>query len=72
MIRVWLHLPQDGGGQGYCGNPDVDRHWGIGIFTATIASFFMIQDEHSELEDLRIRLNEIDQKLDRLLNQRGD
>jgi voltage-gated potassium channel len=39
----------------------------IGMFTATIASFFMIEEEQGELDDVRERLEQIEAKLDRLL-----
>ena len=42
----------------------------IGLFTATIASFFMVEEEEEGLADMRSRLDEIDAKLDRLLADR--
>jgi voltage-gated potassium channel len=42
----------------------------IGVFTATIASFFMIEEEEEGLADMRARLDQIDAKLDRLLSER--
>jgi voltage-gated potassium channel len=42
----------------------------IGVFTATIASFFMIEEEEEGLADMRTRLDQIDAKLDRLLADR--
>ena len=38
----------------------------IGVFTATIASLFMIEDDESEFNGLHRRLDAIDAKLDRL------
>jgi len=42
----------------------------IGVFTATIASFFMIEEEEEGLADMRARLDQIDAKLERLLSDR--
>jgi tetrahydromethanopterin S-methyltransferase subunit G len=39
----------------------------IGVFTATIASLFMIEDEEDEFNGLHQRLDRLEQKLDRLL-----
>ena len=44
----------------------------IGVFTATIASFFMIEEEEEGLADMRARLDQIDAKLDRLLAEKTD
>ena len=45
----------------------------IGIFTATIASLFMIEDEEDEFKGIHKRLDEIEVKLDRLVvNARND
>ncbi len=41
----------------------------IGIFTATIASLFFEQEEHSEIADLAARLQIIERKLDALLEK---
>ena len=42
----------------------------IGVFTATIASFFMIEEKEEGLSDVRERLDQIDAKLERLLADR--
>jgi voltage-gated potassium channel len=42
----------------------------IGVFTATIASFFMIEEDEEALGDIRQRLDQVDAKLDRLLSER--
>jgi voltage-gated potassium channel len=42
----------------------------IGVFTATIASFFMAEGEEEGLADIRARLDEIDAKLERLVSDR--
>jgi voltage-gated potassium channel len=42
----------------------------IGVFTATIASFFMIEEEQEGLVEMRARLDQIDAKLERLLADR--
>jgi len=42
----------------------------IGVFTATIASFFMIEEEEEALAAMRARLDQIDAKLERLLADR--
>jgi voltage-gated potassium channel len=39
----------------------------IGAFTATVASFFVSQDEGSELRALEARLDRLESKIDRLL-----
>jgi voltage-gated potassium channel len=41
----------------------------IGIFTATIASLFFEQEEHSEISDLAARLDVIEKKLDAVLER---
>jgi len=41
----------------------------VGVFTATLASFFFEQDKTTELARLEGRLREIESKLDRLLGQ---
>jgi voltage-gated potassium channel len=41
----------------------------IGVFTATVASLFMIHDEGHEFHDVQRRLDAIEGKLDRLLGQ---
>ena len=43
----------------------------VGIFTATLASLFRIQDEEDEFNGLHSRLNELETKLDRLLTDRN-
>jgi voltage-gated potassium channel len=43
----------------------------IGVFTATVANFFMIEDEHDDQGDLERRLDAIEAKLDQLLMSRG-
>jgi voltage-gated potassium channel len=40
----------------------------IGAFTATVASFFVAQDEGSELRALEARLDRLETKIDRLLD----
>jgi voltage-gated potassium channel len=42
----------------------------IGVFTATIASLFMIEDEEDEFSGLHKRLDTIETKLDRLVSER--
>jgi voltage-gated potassium channel len=42
----------------------------IGVFTATVASFFFEQDQESEVAELRERLDEVNRKLDELLRRR--
>jgi voltage-gated potassium channel len=42
----------------------------IGIFTATIASFFLMEEENDGLQDVKHRLATIENKLDRLLADR--
>ena len=42
----------------------------IGVFTATIASFFMIEEEEEGFAQIRARLDEVDAKLERLLSER--
>ena len=42
----------------------------IGAFTATVASFFVQQDEGSELVAIEARLDGIERKLDALLARR--
>ena len=42
----------------------------IGVFTATIASLFMIDKEDEELADIRTRLEQMDAKLERLLSHK--
>lgn len=42
----------------------------ISVFTATIASLFMIEDEEDEFNGLHKRLDEVETKLDRLLSER--
>jgi voltage-gated potassium channel len=42
----------------------------IGVFTATIASLFMIEDEEDEFNGLHKRLDNLEQKLDRILSER--
>lgn len=45
----------------------------IGVFTATIASFFVVGDETSELDEVRLQLQIVEAKLDRLIaHQEGD
>jgi voltage-gated potassium channel len=39
----------------------------IGVFTATIASLFMIQDEEDEFSAIHVRLDRIDANLERLI-----
>jgi tetrahydromethanopterin S-methyltransferase subunit G len=39
----------------------------IGVFTATIASLFMIEDEEDEFNGLHTRLSALEAKLDELL-----
>jgi voltage-gated potassium channel len=41
----------------------------IGMFTATIANFFMVEQGESEIADVRSRLERIEDKLDRLLTE---
>jgi voltage-gated potassium channel len=41
----------------------------IGVFTATVASFFFEQDQHSDTEQLEARLNAIERKLDELIDR---
>ena len=43
----------------------------IGVFTATIASLFMIEDEEDEFNGIHKRLNDIEAKLDRLTTHRA-
>ncbi len=43
----------------------------IGVFTATIASLFMIEDEEDEFNGIHKRLNDIEAKLDRLAPPTG-
>ncbi len=43
----------------------------IGIFTATLASFLLQQDEKSELDRLHASLHEVHSKLDRVLAERN-
>jgi voltage-gated potassium channel len=40
----------------------------IGVFTATLASFFLTKNEPSEIARLEERLSQIEEKLDRALN----
>ena len=42
----------------------------IGVFTATIASFFMNKDEENDLSGVKQRLEAIERKLDRLLEEK--
>jgi voltage-gated potassium channel len=42
----------------------------IGVFTATIASMFMIEDEEDEFNGLHRRLDNLESKLDELLRER--
>ena len=42
----------------------------IGAFTATVASFFVQQDEGSELAEIEARLERIERKLDALVTER--
>jgi voltage-gated potassium channel len=44
----------------------------IGAFTATVASFFVQQDEGSELKALEARLERLEAKIDALLERRPD
>ena len=44
----------------------------ISFFTATIASLFMIEDEEDEFNGLHKRFDEMQAKLDRLLNERAE
>ena len=44
----------------------------IGVFTATIASLFMIEDEEDEFNGLHKRFDELEAKLDRLLSERNE
>lgn len=43
----------------------------IGVFTATIASFFFMEEESSELEEIKQQLNTIQSKLDALIQERN-
>ena len=43
----------------------------IGAFTATVASFFVAQDEGSELRAIEARLDRLEGKIDALLDDRG-
>jgi voltage-gated potassium channel len=43
----------------------------IGVFTATIASLFMIEDEEDEFNGIHKRLDGIEEKLDRLIRHRA-
>ena len=42
----------------------------IGVFTATIASVFMIQDDEDHFASIHARLDGLSAKLDRLLAER--
>jgi voltage-gated potassium channel len=44
----------------------------IGAFTATVASFFVAQDEGSELKAIEARLDRLEAKLDRLIERAGE
>ena len=44
----------------------------IGIFTATVASFFFEQEQESEAAAISARLDAIDRKLDALLADKSD
>ena len=41
----------------------------IGMFTATIASFFMVEEEQSEIAAMRDQLKRIEQKLDSVIEE---
>jgi voltage-gated potassium channel len=41
----------------------------IGIFTATVASFFFEQEKQSDIGELETRLNAIERKLDEILER---
>jgi tetrahydromethanopterin S-methyltransferase subunit G len=41
----------------------------LSVFTATIASLFMIEDEEDEFNGLHKRFDEMQAKLDRLLSE---
>jgi voltage-gated potassium channel len=44
----------------------------IGVFTATVASFFIEQDTESEVSSVQARLDAIERKLDRVLREREE
>jgi hypothetical protein len=43
--------------------------WRAGVFTATIASLFMIQDEEDEFNGIHKRLDDLEAKLDHILDR---
>ncbi len=66
---LWRCVSGHGRGSTDCGDADAHGNWVIGVFTATVVSFFFENEQQSETDQLAARLDRIEQKLDELLTK---